>query len=248
MTGYAQHTDFAPQARIALYYAPPAASAWWDAGCEWLGRDPERAHSIDTPLPDRIAALGSNVEALTRAPRRYGWHGTLVAPFHCAEGVRPLDVLSAARDWARHFGRFDMPVGVAEIGRFVALRPANTGHDDIVREIAASALRAMAPLRARPSPQQIESRIAPGMSERQIGLLREWGYPYVLDEFRFHMTLSDSLGEAAARTAIASHWTERIEALGPLPFHGASLFVEPQPGAPFALWQRLPFDTAQDPA
>jgi hypothetical protein len=87
------------------------------------------------------------------------------------------------------------------------------------------------------------------MNARQIALLREWGYPYVLDEYRFHMTLSDSLDDAQARASIVSEWTQRIERLGPLPVHGAALFVESEPGAPFTLWQRLPFaNIAEDKA
>jgi hypothetical protein len=75
-------------------------------------------------------------------------------------------------------------------------------------------------------------------------LLLEWGYPYVLDEFRFHMTLSDSIDSEAQRTAISTLWQARSEALGPLPFHGAALFVQAHRDAPFSLWQRLPFGDA----
>ncbi|VXC77539.1 hypothetical protein BURKHO8Y_320015 [Burkholderia sp. 8Y] len=82
------------------------------------------------------------------------------------------------------------------------------------------------------------------MSARQITLLREWGYPYVLDEYRFHMALSDSLDEAQARAFIMSDWSGRTEKLGPMPVQGAALFIEAEPGAPFMLWQRLPFKTS----
>jgi hypothetical protein len=224
--------------RIALYYAPPASSAWWREGCEWLGRDAE-------------SGLGSRTDAhaWTQAPRRYGWHATLVAPFHCARDVSPADVLAAARAWASAVPRFEMPVRVTQMNRFVALRAAHERDDERLRTMAESALRSVAPMRARPSAESIERRIGPGMSARQIELLREWGYPYVLDEYRFHMTLSDSLDDAHARASIESDWTSRIERLGPLPIHGAALFIESEPGAPFILWQRLPFrNIAQDKA
>ena len=38
------------------------------------------------------------------------------------------------------------------------------------------------------------------LSERQVELLDLWGYPYVLDEFRFHMTLTGPLSSTHADT------------------------------------------------
>ncbi len=69
---------------------------------------------------------------------------------------------------------------------------------------------------------------------------------YVFDEYRFHMTLSDSLDDAAARASVVADWTQRVDALGPV--HGAALFVEREAGALFTLWQRLPFNNVQDVA
>jgi hypothetical protein len=235
-----------PDARLALYYAPPVASAWWQAGCEWLGRDAQTGEAFDTPTPSALAALGVDAASVTKAPRRYGWHGTLVAPFRCAAGVTPIDVLSAAQHWSQHQKPFDMTMKAEMMGRFVALRAAHAADDETLRSVAASALHALAPLRARSSVEEIERRITPAMCDRQVRLLREWDYPYVLDEFRFHMTVSDSLEHPEMRTAIATSWTDRIATLGALPFSGAALFVEPESGAPFMLWQRLPFARAKD--
>jgi Protein of unknown function (DUF1045) len=251
MSGKANDTvldDWTPASRIALYYAPAASSAWWHAGCEWLGRDAETGRSIDTPEEAAIATLGLTITALTGSPRQYGWHGTLVAPFHTAEGVTPQQVLSAARDWASRVIRFDAPLSAVEMGRFAALRATHADDDESIRHIAASALYALNSLRARPSPQDTERRLASGLTERQQTLLHGWGYPYVLDEFRFHMTLSDALDSASARAAIVSLWQARAETLGALPFHEAALFVQPHSGAPFTLWQRLPFANAHSEA
>jgi hypothetical protein len=247
MSGEANDTvlnAWTPGSRIALYYAPPASSAWWRAGCEWLGRDAETGRSVETPEEPTIAAFGQTVAALTGSPRGYGWHGTLVAPFHTAEGVTPQQVLSEAREWASHITRFNTLLSAVEMGRFVALRAARPDDDEAIRRVAASALHALSSLRARPSAEDAERRLASGLSERQRTLLHEWGYPYVLDEFRFHMTLSNALDSASARAAIVSLWQTRAEALGPLPLHEAALFIQPHPGAPFTLWQRLPFANA----
>jgi hypothetical protein len=220
----------AQAARIALYYAPPAGSAWWRAGCEWLGRDPETKQDIE-----------SGAAAWTQAPCRYGWHGTLVAPFRLSDGVSFEQVLAAARAWSQRQTRFEMRVAPREMGRFVALQAVDQDDAQTVRMLAESALRALDPLRARPSREENEKRITPGMSERQVALLHEWGYPYVLDEFRFHMTLSSSLDSAESRQAVIETWRARCDELGPMPFHGAALFIEPRTGAPFELVQRLPF-------
>lgn len=234
-----------PEARIALYYAPPSGSAWWRAGCEWLGRDAETGESIEPPV---VPTLGQPVTSLTMAPRRYGWHGTLVPPFHIAEGCEPEHVVSAAREWATRIAPFDAPLQAAEMGRFVALRTAQPAHDEAIRDAAASALHALASLRARPSPQDNERRLESSLTPRQRALLHEWGYPYVLDEFRFHMTLSDSIDSAPLREEIRTLWQARSESLGPLPFHGAALFVQPRRDAPFSLWQRLTFADAGERA
>jgi hypothetical protein len=183
------------------------------------------------------------VSELTKAPRRYGWHGTLVAPFRLADGVTPLAVLDDARGWAQQQAPFNLPVEAATLGDFVALRPAASEGEAAMRELAASALRTLGGLRAKPSSADLARRLAAPLTERQRTLLIEWGYPYVFDEFRFHMTLSSSLEAADERAALVAWWHDRIAGLGPLVVDSAALFVEPAPGEPFVLWQRLPFQT-----
>ncbi len=225
-------------ARFAVYYAPPRASGWWHAGCAWLGRDPENG---DVHASPPLAAA-----ELTVAPRRYGWHGTLVPPFRLAPGVASVDVLNAARGWAARQRAFPLPVEAALLGRFVALRPAAAPGDDALRALAADALRTLDALRAKPPASEIERRLAAPLTGRQRELLLAWGYPYVFDEFRFHMTLTDSLADDHACAALIDHWRAETARLGPLPVDGAALFVEPSPGEPFVLWKRLPFDVNAD--
>jgi putative phosphonate metabolism protein len=225
-------------ARFAIYYAPPRESPWWQAGCVWLGRDPE---TRGVYAPPALAALRREVADLTAAPRRYGWHGTLVAPFRLAIGISAHDVSAAARAWAARQSAFALPVEAALLGRFVALRPADAEGDTALGSVAADALRSLDALRARPPAAEIERRLAAPLTARQRELLLAWGYPYVFEEFRFHMTLSDSLSDDTECAALIDHWRAEVARFGPLPFDGAALFVEPAPGEPFVLWQRLPF-------
>ncbi|ANB76659.1 DUF1045 domain-containing protein [Paraburkholderia phytofirmans] len=225
-------------ARFAVYYAPSRESAWWRAGSAWLGRDAESGERCVSPQPE---ALARPLADLTEAPRRYGWHGTLVAPFRLAEGVTQQDLLEAARKWAGAQSPFALPVEAATLGDFVALRPADPDGEANIRHVASSALQTLDALRARPSAADVARRLATPLSERQRALLIEWGYPYVFDEFRFHMTLSSSLADADERATLVAWWQAQTPALGPLALDHAALFVEPAPGEPFVLWQRMPF-------
>ncbi|NML30196.1 DUF1045 domain-containing protein [Paraburkholderia antibiotica] len=227
--------------RFAIYYAPSRESAWWRAGSTWLGRDAGNGEPLAQPQP---AGLTRALAALTDAPRRYGWHGTLVAPFRLGANLMPHDVLAVARAWALTRRAFDLPVEAATLGDFVALRPADAPGDTRMRELAASALQALDGLRAAPSEADLARRLAAPLSDRQRTLLLQWGYPYVFDEFRFHMTLSNGLADADERATLLAWWRQRAPELGPLAVDRAALFVEPAPGEPFVLWQHLPFGDA----
>lgn len=229
-------------ARFAVYYAPSRDSAWWQAGSAWLARDAESGEPCTPPQPE---ALTRPLMALTEAPRRYGWHGTLVPPFRLADGATQADVLHATRAWAAQQSAFALPVEAATLGDFVALRPADAQGESRVREVATSALQTLDALRARPSAADLARRLAAPLSERQRALLVQWGYPYVFDEFRFHMTLSNSLADAQERAVLVAWWQARTPVLGPLAVDHAALFVEPAPGEPFKLWQRVPFQNCE---
>lgn len=225
-------------ARFAVYYAPSYESVWWRAGSTWLARDAQSGAACVPPEPP---GLRRALIELTRAPRRYGWHGTLVAPFRLADGITPHDVLVATREWAATQRAFALPVEAATLGDFVALRPADPHGEADIRALASSALQSLGALRAKPSAADLARRLAAALNARQRQLLIEWGYPYVFDEFRFHMTLSSSLDDAEERAALVAWWQVQTAALGPLVIDHVALFVEPSPGEPFVVWRRVPF-------
>lgn len=238
---------FERNARFAIYYAPPADSAWWQAGCAWLGRDPATDMRFDAPQP---IGLSRPLAELSQAARGYGWHATLSAPFRCGDGVTAADLARAAEAWALAQQPFMLPVRVGSLGRFVAVQAASDLAEAPVAQariqaLAASAVRFCAPLRLAPTQAEIQKRRASGgLTPKQDALLLEWGYPYVFDEFRFHMTLSDPVDSEDARIIVA-WWQARLEALGPLPIDGAAIYVQAEAGAPFRLWRRLPFGAAR---
>jgi hypothetical protein len=233
------------ESRFAIYYAPSRTSPWWGHGCRWLARDPESGAVLAPPVVPALAARLRDVPGLSRSPQRYGWHGTLVAPARSVAHTTLDDIVRHARAWAEGQSAFDLTVEAAALERFVAIRPATDEGAAAMGALAADALHEFAPLRAMPSEQERHRRLAAAdLNARQRELLERWGYPYVLDQFRFHMTLSDSI-EPDDRQAIIEWWRTQLPQLGPLPIDGAALFVEPQPGEPFVLAARLPFGDAR---
>ena len=232
---------FDPAARFAIYYAPPPESVWWAIGCDWLQRDPAAGATPAAPI---VPGLSRPLTELTAEPRRYGWHATLVAPFRCQPQVEPQAMVQHVAEWARRQQPFLLPVQVARLDRFIALQPDESSAAArqaaaAMHALAAGAVHHCAALRAAPTPGELAKRRLQALSARQDELLQAWGYPYVLDEFRFHMTLSNSI-DAADGDAIMAWWQPKLAELGPLPVASVAIYVEPEPGADFLLWQRLP--------
>lgn len=97
--------------------------------------------------------------------------------------------------------------------------------------------------RAEPSPDELQHRLAAPLGAAQRELLQRHGYPHVLDKWRFHITLSDSLPPDATlrdplHQAASQHFATALSQ--PLACDALSLFIEPASGQPFRLLHRCP--------
>ncbi len=223
--------------RFAIYLVPPFASLLWERGCRWLGRDPESGVVYAQPAVPGMAA--DEIRALTRSPRTYGFHGTLKAPFRLAAGVDEDAVLDRVRRLAGMLPALAMPVlQVDRLNGFLALRPA--GDSTALDALAGRFVTTLDDLRAPIDSTERARRLSSGLGARQQELLERWGYPYVLEEFRFHMTISGRLDSTQAERL--RPWVEEwfAPALAKPPeVMEVGVFVQPVAGAEFTLRQRF---------
>lgn len=174
--------------RYAVYYAPePGAFA--DRMAAWLGWD--LAAGQARAQPD-LPGLPRPAAELTRAPGKYGFHGTIRAPFRplCDEAalIAALDGCAAGLAPVRCDG-----LGLRDLHGFLALMPE--GCDAALRALGEAVMRATDPLRAPLTEAEIARRRPDTLTPRQRELLDRWGYPFVMEEFHFHLTLTDHLPE-----------------------------------------------------
>ena len=231
-------------ARHAVYFAPPPRSPWWEAGSHWLGRCAARGEALTQPHVTGLSP--AEMHRLTAAPRRYGWHATLKAPFRLADGVSPDQLTDAVQGLCRTQAPFSLALEVCMLGDFLALVPAGDGVVEdcaAVNRLAHACVTQLHPLAAPLPPAELaRRRQGGGLDARQEELLQRWGYPHVLERFRFHFSLTGPLGQEPepvqqALVAAAQQW---FGALGPCPCDAVSLFTEPGPGADFAWQSRHP--------
>ncbi len=216
-------------ARFAVYYAAPAGSDLEAFGRRWLGSDPA--------LRPAVAGIASSrVEALVSVPRRYGFHATLKAPFRLAEGFTPDDLRHALAAFAgSRTPVLAPPLTPATIGRFVALVPADPAPE--LDRLAADCVAGFDRFRAPPTAEERARRCRQGLSPRQAALLDRWGYPYVFEEFRFHLTLTDAIPDDRERAEVVEALRRIVAPLcrRPLAVRDVCLFVQPAPEGAFVL-------------
>ena len=220
--------------RYAIYYAPPEDHALWDAGCSWLGRDPRAGRPIHPPPP------------WGRSAWRYGWHATLRPPMRLSPAARADALVRLLGEICRRHAPFDLPrLSVAGLADFLALRPhpqADPGALAALRALADDTLISLDPLRAEPDVVDLARRGADArLDDEARALLQRWGYPHVLQRWRFHMTLTDGLDATERPVRLAKAVAHFETALaGAAPVRDICLFVEPAAGAPLQLIERFP--------
>ena len=219
-------------ARYAIYFAPARHSPWWEFGSQWLGRD-----EYDNRARPQ-AALGDflppELSRLTEEPRRYGFHATLKAPFRLAEGSDEAGLITRLAALAPCLKPVALgPLNAAKLGNFVALVPDTDAGG--LHTLAAACVAELDDLRAPLRDADRHRRSIEHLDPREVQLLNRYGYPYVLERFRFHLTLTGRLESALAKRVIhtVAPRIARLNAEAPLTLDRLCLFVENAPGAPF---------------
>lgn len=224
--------------RFAIFAAPGSGPAdatgtlLRERAEQWLGRS-VFGNPVTPGVPDGWTRAA--VDAITIDARRYGFHGTLKPPFRLADGQTEEELDAAvARFAAGTAGAFVPRLRLARLGGFFALVPgAETPELDA---LADEVVKGFDDFRAPPTEAELARRKPASLTPRQRELLTAWGYPYVLDEFRFHLTLTDRIPEREWPTVerVLSDWFAPL--LGAtVPVDALALFTEAEPGAPFAL-------------
>ncbi|MEY8880698.1 DUF1045 domain-containing protein [Donghicola sp. XS_ASV15] len=219
--------------RYAIYYAPEA-TRFAEFGKRWLGWDP--VAGCDIPHPP----YGLPMDDITRTPRKYGFHGTIKPPFRLARGV-DIGALHAAAT-ALMAGMSTVRVEglkLTRIGGFLALVPE--GDTAELRAMASKVVKALDAFRAPLTDADIARRNPARLSETQLDLLHRWGYPYVMEEFRFHLTLTSRVSpELAEQTRLVLEDTLPEVLPRPLKIRSLCLFGEADDGR-FHMLHRYPF-------
>lgn len=215
--------------RFAIYAVPEDVRARAE---QWLGRG-VTGDPVPPGLPDGWTREA--IDAITADARRYGFHGTLKAPFRLAEGRTAAELDAAVARFAAKQEAAVIPrLALARLGGFYALVPGADAPG--LHALAGAAVTGLDEFRA-PATEAETARRRPGtLTPRQRELLADWGYPYVLEEFRFHLTLTDRI-PAERRAGVEgalNGWFAGL--LGrDVPVGAVAVFTEDEPGAPFRL-------------
>jgi putative phosphonate metabolism protein len=219
--------------RHAIYYTPASGSLLHELGSSWLGRDAFTGSPVKQPAIEGLREV-------TAEPHRYGFHATLKAPFALRRGVRRIDLGDALGALT---GDLDAIAGirlhVQLLDGFIALVPER--HDERLSSLAAACVRALDQYREAASEEELRRRRSVGLKPSQEQNLHDWGYPYVLEDFRFHMTLTRRVSEAEARhflPAAVGHFSAVLRR--PVTIDALTVFTQAKPGSDFVAEERFP--------
>jgi hypothetical protein len=224
----AHQADFV---RYAIYYTPQPGTQLATFGRSWFGR----ANDGATLQAFSEAGLSGATTAkpLSRRTRYGGLHAVFKAPFQLREGM-VVDALKtrlisfAARRKKVETG----PLTLARAGRYLVLRPIKpTPALDWLAAQCVAAFDAFAE-----SPANAEAPTCAELNDHQRLLLKSFGDPHVLSEYRFYITLTGPLDSAHLERVAQALWPmlEEICASG-VTVDGLSLLGEATNGAPLRL-------------
>jgi len=229
--------------RYAIYYAPSPGSDLEAFGRRWLGRDHITGKPIEQPPLDALDA--AELAEVTKSARHYGFHATLKAPFELATGCDEKALYAKAAEFAAAREPFEAPpLQIAQISKWIAFRFSCQSED--MNRLAADCVRAFEEFRAPLSAADIERRRKSDLTPRQDEQMLAFGYPYIFDDFHFHMTLAGPLANDRQERVLAVMQTI-APPLGdrPLLVDAIAIYEQASRDHPFMQSIRFPFGRQQ---
>jgi putative phosphonate metabolism protein len=195
--------------RYAIYFTSARGDVLDRFGAELLGYDAWTGG--DLPFPSDVTGAEPDWRELTEDPRKYGFHATLKAPIALAEGKTEAGLLAACAAFAETPRRIPVIAPVVDaISSFIAVIPKERSRE--LEQLAADCVIAFDDFRAPLTAEDRARRNPERLTERQCDYLDRWGYPYVMEEFRFHMTLTGRI-QSPRRERVLSMLKHRFSAI-----------------------------------
>ena len=211
-------------ARFAIYFAPEIGSNLHTIGSQWLGRDSSSGKSIKQP---NIKGISSNYfYKVTKNPRLYGFHATLKAPFRLNKEFPLKDLCSQIQKLSTLSKPFSINLKVRKLGNFITLMM--DPNEQKMQNLASKLVQNLDQFRAPLHQEEIYKRRMSTLTISEDENLLNWGYPYVFDDFRFHITLTEKIQCRSDRefmaSAASSHFSKSLD--NATPVSSISLFVQ----------------------
>ncbi len=177
--------------RYAIYFAPQDNSELEIFGATVLRRRAVNANEWINPQLPVAFPESAHWQDLIKRPAHYGFHATIKAPFELAKGESADELVADLAEFCRHREPIKLN-GLAPIrtSRYDAL--AFDDQPGALPTLAADCVTHFEKYRAPLTQADIDRRDPASLNDVQRDYLARFGYPYIMDDFNFHMTLSGS--------------------------------------------------------
>ena len=179
--------------RVAIYFLPKKNSSLENFGKNLLGRDINKKKKISLTrrqkyFINRGFTYFDELKDYFEQPAKYGFHATLKAPFRLKRNVKTKNFYDVISHIAAQHSRFKikgLKIVYSKKFTFITSRKPNK----LLRNLENDLVKHLDTFRAELNKTEIKKRIPDSLTFKQNKYLKEWGYPFVFDQFKFHMTL-----------------------------------------------------------
>ena len=179
--------------RVAIYFLPKKNSSLENFGKNLLGRDINKKRKISLTrrqkyFINRGFTYFDELKDYCEQPAKYGFHATLKAPFRLKRNVKTKNFYDVISHIAAQHSRFKikgLKIVYSKKFTFITSRKPNK----LLINLENDLVKHLDTFRAELNKTEIKKRIPDSLTFKQNKYLKEWGYPFVFDQFKFHMTL-----------------------------------------------------------
>ena len=225
--------------RYAVYFSPPEADYLSKFLAGWFGWNAHNGQNVPYHI---LENLNYDLSDITKEQYRYGFHGTLKPPFSLVDTKNLNDLKLALVELSKSIKKFEIPsISLKVLNGFVAI--VSTTENRPIMALAKKCVEELDLFREVESVERIQRRRSRTFSKSEEYNLKRWGYPYVMDNFQFHLTMSGRLKPEVLKNVIEVLNSELQGVLNkPLPIGEICLFGENASNGNFQIIQKFSLD------